>query len=277
MPEVVRSFPRAEASRERSDAAAEIADGSFCDLAQKRLEFAEGHLDWVQIRRVFRQITKRRAASLDRFAYAKNLVRGEIVHDDNVFTLERRSQALPDIGQEHFAGHCAVNDKRRRHSVASQSAYESDRLPVSMRHTAHQPLAARATAVHPHHLGIGGGLVDEHQPGRVKHALFFHPALPCLRYVRALLLRRVQAFFLKVILWRSKKRHTAVRLPAILCLRIAKTTSSSVRSGCSATSVSKKSAYSSNGDMLPPRGLAAERPVSSKHFIHVTAVLALTS
>src|SRR5258708_23641415 len=120
-----------------------------------------------------------------------------------------------------------------------------------MRHTAHQPLAARATAVHPHHLGIGGGLVDEHQPGRVKHALFFHPALPCLRYVRALLLRRVQAFFLKVILWRSKKRHTTVRRPAILRLRIAKTTSSSVTAGRSATSVTTKAAYSSHGQIPP--------------------------
>jgi hypothetical protein len=47
----------------------------------------------------------------------------------------------------------------------------------------------------PHHLGIGGCLIDEHQPGRVKHALFSHPASPRLRHVCALLLRRAQAFF----------------------------------------------------------------------------------
>ena len=48
-------------------------------------------------------------------------------------------------------------------------------------------------------------------------------------HVRSLLLRRLQAF-LKLIV-RSKKRHTALRLPAIRRLRIAATISSSVTSG----------------------------------------------
>jgi hypothetical protein len=40
---------------------------------------------------------------------------------------------------------------------------------------------------------------------------------------------------------------------------------------------SKKSACFSSGDVLPPRDLAAQRPVSRKHFIQITAVLGLTS
>src|SRR5436190_18582817 len=43
--------------------------------------------------------------------------------------------------------------------------------------------------------GIGGGLVDEHKVRRIKHALFSHPAPACPRHIRALLLRRAQAFF----------------------------------------------------------------------------------
>src|SRR6516165_1994307 len=61
------------------------------------------------------------------------------------------------------------------------------------------------------------------------------------------------------MLWRSKKLHTAVRLPAIPCLCIAETTSSSVKSGCSSISVSSQGVCTSNGDVLPPRGLAASR------------------
>jgi hypothetical protein len=68
-----------------------------------------------------------------------------------------------------------------------------------------------------------------------------------------------------------------VRLPGILCSRIAQTISSNVRSGSTAISVNKKSACFSSGDVLPPRGLAAQRPVSRKHFTQITAVLALTS
>ena len=32
----------------------------------------------------------------------------------------------------------------------------------------HQSLAAGATAVQPHHLRIGGSLIDEHQPGWIE-------------------------------------------------------------------------------------------------------------
>src|SRR5262244_2671522 len=63
----------------------------------------------------------------------------------------------------------------------------------------------------------------------------------------------------------------------ILCLPIAKTTSSSVRSGCFSIRPNRKSACFSNGEMLPPRGLAAQRPVCRKHLTQITAVLALTA
>jgi hypothetical protein len=47
----------------------------------------------------------------------------------------------------------------------------------------------------PHHFRIGGGLVDEDQVGRIKHAPLSHPAPPCPRHVRTFLLGRPQAFF----------------------------------------------------------------------------------
>ncbi|MGA8616672.1 MAG: hypothetical protein WB760_34235, partial [Xanthobacteraceae bacterium] len=83
--------------------------------------------------------------------------------------------------------------------------------------------------------------------------------------------------FLKLILCRLKKRHTALRLPAIRRLRIAATISSSVKSGCSAITARKKSACASSGEMLPPLGLGAMLPVSRRRWIHLIAALALTS
>src|SRR2546430_11847876 len=47
---------------------------------------------------------------------------------------------------------------------------------MPLRHPANPALAARATTSQPHHLGIGGGLVDEDQSSGIKHALFSHPA-----------------------------------------------------------------------------------------------------
>src|SRR5215470_20288197 len=66
---------------------------------------------------------------------------------------------------------------------------------MPLRYTANQALAARATTAQPHHLGIGGSLIDEDQTGGIKHALFSHPAPARPRHARALLLRCAQAFF----------------------------------------------------------------------------------
>ena len=68
--------------------------------------------------------------------------------------------------------------------------------------------------------------------------------------------------FLKLMLWRAFELHMAVRLAAIPCLCIAETTSSSVKSGCSSISVSSQGVCASNGDVLPPRGLDAQLPLS---------------
>jgi hypothetical protein len=39
---------------------------------------------------------------------------------------------------------------------------------VAVRNLADQPLAAQATAAHPHHFRIGGGLIKKHQVSWVK-------------------------------------------------------------------------------------------------------------
>jgi hypothetical protein len=77
------------------------------------------------------------------------------------------------------------------------------------------------------------------------------------------------------MLRRSKNRHTALRLPAIFRLRMIATISSSVMSGCSAISASRNLACFSSGEMLPPLGLAATLPVSTKRCAQITTTLGL--
>ncbi len=72
--------------------------------------------------------------------------------------------------------------------MPTQSSHEGDRLPVTLRHVVHQSLATDATAVQASHPGIGGSLIDEHQPRRIKHALVSHPASPRTRHAAALLI-----------------------------------------------------------------------------------------
>src|SRR5665647_1219776 len=86
-------------------------------------------------------------------------------------------------------------------TVISQLTYlraqrsRRDCLPMSVRHATDQPLAAWATAAKPHHFSIGRSLVDEHQTGRIKHALLSNPATARPSDICSFLLRRAQAFF----------------------------------------------------------------------------------
>jgi hypothetical protein len=66
---------------------------------------------------------------------------------------------------------------------------------MTVRHAADHTSAARAPPAQPGHVGAGAGLVDEHQPCRVKRGLIFSPALARVGHVGAFLLRGVQDFF----------------------------------------------------------------------------------
>jgi hypothetical protein len=96
--------------------------------------------------------------------------------------------------------------------------------------------------------------------------LLSHPPLAfasCFRALSRAFAPLRTKFFLKLMQRRSKKRQTALRLPRIPRLVIAATTSSSVKSGCSAIKLRRNSASSSSGEMLPPLGFGATLPVLS--------------
>jgi hypothetical protein len=200
VPEIVGAFLPLEGQEEGANCAVDARDGALCELAQVRLEFAEGHLDRIKIRRVLRQIAKRCASSLDRLCDASNFVRGQIIHHDDVVGLERRHEALFDIGQEQFSVHRSIDHHRGHHFVVTQRRHESDGLPVPERHVINQSHPTQSATVEPHHVGVRAGLIDKNQPGGVKQALLADPLAACPRHVLALLFSGAQAFFLRVTL-----------------------------------------------------------------------------
>src|SRR5712691_5107276 len=102
MPEVVGTFLSTEAGQERANGPAETGKCSLGDLAQECFEWAESHLDGIEVGRVLGQIAKCRPRIFDRFADASAFVNVDAVHDDDIAAPERWSQALHDIGQEHL-------------------------------------------------------------------------------------------------------------------------------------------------------------------------------
>src|SRR5258706_16468400 len=89
MPEVVGTFSRTEAWQERANSSSETRNRSFGGSAQKCLEFAEGHLDEIEVGRVLGQVTKCCARVLDRLTYARTFVNADIVHHDDIAAFER--------------------------------------------------------------------------------------------------------------------------------------------------------------------------------------------
>src|SRR5262249_42994139 len=195
MPEVVARFAGTHSASECTDSPAQSRNCSLPRFAQTCLEFAEWHLDWIQVRRVLRQITKRCTPRFNRLANTNGLVRGKIVDHDDVVALESGSQTLFNIGQEPLAVHCTVKRARRPHASSTQSSHKRDGFPVPLRHPADQALTAPATTAQTRHLCIGGRLGNEYQPSRIKHALFSHPSASCPGHVGTFLLRCAQAFF----------------------------------------------------------------------------------
>ena len=195
MPEVVGAFSSTELRHERANCPVETRNSSLGGLAQEFLEFAVGHFDRVEVRRVLRQVAQCRPDFLDRLSDAGHLVGGKVVDHDDVVALERGNQALLDIGQEHLSIHGSLDHHGGGHFVVAQGGHEGDRLPFSKRNAADQSDAARSPASQPHHVGADRSLVDKYQPRGVKHALLPDPASARTGHVRSLPLHRLQAFF----------------------------------------------------------------------------------
>src|SRR3954449_3574254 len=207
MHEIVGTFLWAELRDERANCSIEARNSSCCNLAEECLEFAVSHLDRVEVGRVFRQVTKGRVRFLDRCPNARPEMDAAIVHHNNVVTFERGNQALHDISEKHLTGHGALDYHWCGHFIVAQGGHKGDGLPRSKWNAADHPLAAKRR------------LIDEHQPGRIKHALLSYPPSARERDIGALLLGRLQAFFLRVMLCRSRNRQSELRLVLIRRLR----------------------------------------------------------
>jgi hypothetical protein len=195
MPEIVGTFARAETRDEGANSSTQRWDGPGGNLAQERLEFAEGHLDRVKVGGILRQIAKGCSRGLDRLTHAGDFVGSKIIDHHAVVSLQCWHEAMFNIGKEHFSGHRPIEHHRCHHLVVTKRGDESDRLPGPLRHIINHPLATWSAAVEPHHVGTDGRLVDKDQMGGIKQALVSDPTPPCPSHVRPLPFCCLQAFF----------------------------------------------------------------------------------
>ena len=122
-------------------------------------------------------------------------MRAEVVHDDDVAGLQRRHQELLHIGPEALAVDRAVDDAGGRDAIVAQRREEGHGAPMAVRHLGMQRRAAAMPAVGARHVGLGPGLVDEDEAGRIDAPLVALPPAPPPRDVRPILLAGEDGFF----------------------------------------------------------------------------------
>jgi hypothetical protein len=186
---------RSEAREQSADSSPSGVDGPLGGFAEQGLELGEDLLDRIEIGTVGRQEEELGAGSPDGSSDGFTLVTAEIVEDDDVAWPEGGHEDLLDIGEEALAIDGTIDDAGRGEPVVAQGSEEGERAPAAVRRFGDQPLAARRATMATGHVGLGPGLVDEDQAGRINPALVLPPLSPSPRDVGPILLAGVQAFF----------------------------------------------------------------------------------
>ena len=106
---------------------------------------------------------------------------GEIVHDHDIARRERGHEELLDIIEEARSVDGLIQHAWGIDAVATKGCEERHRFPVTVRHFGMKPLALGCPATQRCHVGLGPGLVDEHEAPGIKPPLILLPlpAPPC--------------------------------------------------------------------------------------------------
>jgi len=158
-------------------------------------ELCEGHLDRVQIGRVWRQVEQFGSSRLNDVAHIFVFMGRQIVHHDDVAGFERGHETLFEIGTEDHPVHRLIDHEGRRDRIVAKTGHKGRDLPMAVRDFADQALSALTAASQPRHVGAGAGFIDEDQVRRIKQRLIGLPQHARRGYVRAILLAGVHGFF----------------------------------------------------------------------------------
>ena len=90
MPKVIAAFVGTEALQTFPEQRRQRVDGSTAGGANEGLQLGEAELDGIEIGAVGRQIPQRHAGCLERILDTGDLVRAEIIGDDEVAGLQRQ-------------------------------------------------------------------------------------------------------------------------------------------------------------------------------------------
>ena len=196
MPEVVCTLGFGEGVERFADLLLQTVDGARGGASYQGFEFGKRVFDRVQVRRVGWQVAELGAGFLENVTNAGDFVGGQIVHDHDVAVLERRRQAMTEIGEERDTIHGTIDYPGHVDAIDPKGGNESQRFPVAVGNRADQTFADRTATIEPRHLRGEASFIEEHQPIRVDPRLNAPPGLTPSPDVRTILFRGVRGLFL---------------------------------------------------------------------------------
>jgi hypothetical protein len=98
-----------------------------------RFELGEGVFDRIEVWTIRWQIVEFCAAGLNSSSDARDLVSGQIVHDDDVVRPQGGRQHLLDPGEEGFSVHRPIEKHRCNNARKRETADKSDGFPMTVR------------------------------------------------------------------------------------------------------------------------------------------------
>ena len=177
------------------DGGLKLAEGTSGGLPQVGLELGEGHFDRIEIGAISGQISDGGTLGRNQLGHAGDLVRGEVIEDDDVALFELWAEDFAEVSGEDLGIDRAFDEEGCGQPVAPERSNEGGRFPMALGYGGHAALAPERAPIKPRHLGVEARLVDKHQPGAVPLRLGFAPPAPCGPHVRPRLLGGVRRFF----------------------------------------------------------------------------------
>ena len=195
MAKVICAFVRSVCVQDLGDGLDDALFGSGVGFTQSRFELGEDLLDGIEIGRVGRQEEEPRAGFADRRADGVAFVASQIVDDHDVAGLERGCKGVLDIGAEPDTVDRPVEEHRGVDAVMAQRRQEGERSPFAERGPGNKTFASAGPATGTRHVGLGPGLIDEHETTWIEPALVSLPSRAPARHVGPVLLGGVETFF----------------------------------------------------------------------------------
>lgn len=164
-------------------------------LAEQVLELGEDLLNRIEIRRVFRQEDQFGADRSDEAAHGFTLMAAEIIHHDDVASLQGRDQHPLDVKPEALAIDGTLDQPGSLNAIVAQGSQEGHGFPVTVWNLGLEPHATLRPSPKRGHVGLGPGFVEKHQATGRDPVLILTPLCAPSRDVRTILFAGQHGFF----------------------------------------------------------------------------------